>query len=103
MNNFSGLLGLMVVKARTGTIADIDFIMSFLNDSTDFAMTRYVDFSLSMVTSVEGLERIKYFLFNGNQVQRNYASLYLNRLGEYKSVAEAYKRGLIDYVQAFAR
>ena len=103
MKNFSGLLGLLVAKAVVGKIEDIDFIMSFLNDETVFATTRYVDFALSMVTSVEGLERIKYFLFTGNQIQRNYASLYLNRIGEYKPVAEAYKKGLIDEIQAFAR
>ncbi len=103
MNNFSGFLGLLVARAVSGKATDIDFLMSFLNDGTDFATSRYVDFALSMVKSVEGLERIKYFLFRGTRIQRNYASLFLNRSGDYDPVIEAYKRGLIDYIQAFAR
>ena len=40
---------------------------------------------------------------SGTQIQRNYASLYFNRLGERDIVREAYALGLIDEIQAFAR
>jgi hypothetical protein len=66
-------------------------------------MTRYVDFALGLVTNPEGFERIKHYLFNGTQIQRNYASLYFNRLGERECVKEAFEKGLIDEIQAFAR
>ncbi len=36
-------------------------------------------------------------------IQRNYASLYLNRSGDWKSVKEAFDKGLIDEIQALAR
>lgn len=65
-------------------------------------MTRYVDFALSLVKPNSiGYDRIKYCLFNGSLIQRNYASLYLNRLGEWKPLKEAYEQGLIDEIQAF--
>ena len=45
----------------------------------------------------------KYYLFNGTQIQRNYACLFLNRLGEREPVKEAFEQGLIDEIQAFSR
>lgn len=66
-------------------------------------MTRYVDYALSLVITPEGFGRIRHYLFNGTQIQRNYASLYFNRLGEKGVVSEAYVLSLIDEIQAFAR
>jgi hypothetical protein len=101
--SYSGLLGILTGRAEAGNMDDIDFIMSYLNPCANFATTRYVDFALSLVTNEEGLQRIKYYLFSGNQIQRNYATLFLNRIGEYEIVAAAYKIGLIDNFQAFSR
>jgi hypothetical protein len=39
----------------------------------------------------------------GTLIQRNYASLFLNRLGEWEPVKKAYELGLIDEVQAYSR
>lgn len=103
VNRFSGILQELIDRAVVGDVTDVDFIMSHLSGDPDFAMTRYVDFALSNVKNVEGIERIRYFLFNGTLIQRNYASLYLNRSGDWESVKEAFRRGLIDEVQAFAR
>lgn len=100
---FSGILQDMIEKAQTGSKEDIDYIMSYLTYESSFAMTRYVDFALSLVENPFGLEQIKYYLFNGTLIQRNYASLYLNRNGEWQIVKEAFKQGLIDEIQAFAR
>ena len=48
-----------------------------------FLETRYVNFALSLVKpGSTGFDRIKHFLFNYSLIQRNYASLYLNRPGE---------------------
>jgi len=93
----------LIDKAESGTSADVDCIMSFLSKESTFAMTRYVDFALGLVTNPEGFQRIIYYLFNGTLIQRNYASLYLNRLGERSYVKEAFDKGLIDETQAFAR
>ena len=100
---FSGILQELIDKARTGSVNDVDFIMSHLSSDTSFAMTRYVDFALSLVENPLGFEQIKYYLFNGTLIQRNYASLYLSRLGEAEPVKEAFNKGLIDQIQAYAR
>lgn len=101
--HFSGILQELIDRAQTGNKEDVDFIMRHLTSDSDFAMTRYVDFALSLVENPFGFERIKYYLFYGTLIQRNYASLYLNRLGEWPPVKEAYEKGLIDKIQAYAR
>lgn len=102
-NSFTGLLKVFIGKAETGTAKDIDFIMSKLTIESSLAVTKYVDYALGLVTNPVGFERIKHYLFNGTLIQRNYASLYFNRLGEWKYVKEAFEKGLIDEIQAYAR
>lgn len=99
---FSGELQVFINKAQTGQKEDIDYIMSYLTIESSLAMTRYVDFALSLVDKKEGIERITYYLFKGTLIQRNYASLFLNRMGEWKPVKEAYELGLIDEIQAYS-
>lgn len=100
---FTGKLQELIDKARKGSPEDIDSIMGHLTDDPSFATTRFVDFALSLVDTPDGFGQIKHYLFNGSQIQRNYASLYLNRAGEWELVKEAFSRGLIDEIQAFAR
>lgn len=100
---FSGELQVLIEKALAGNSDDIDYIMSNLSSESLFSMTRYVDFALSLVENDNGKERIKHFLYNGTQIQRNYASLYFNRRGDWEIVKEAFKKGLIDEIQAYAR
>ncbi|MFZ5941840.1 MAG: hypothetical protein ACOYXB_14820 [Bacteroidota bacterium] len=100
---FSGELGAMISRARTGRPADVDYLMSGLTGPVCFAMTRYVDYALGLVSTAAGIRRIEYYLFHGTPIQRNYASLFFNRRGDWKVVKEAFDRGLIDEIQAFAR
>lgn len=100
---FKGKLGELTSRGLSGKTTDVDYIMGQLLSFSNVAITRYVDYSLSLVDTPAGFERIKFYLFNGTQVQRNYASLYLNRLGEWELVKEAFQKGLIDQIQAFAR
>ena len=100
---FSGQLKTFIDKAVNGNSIDIDYIMGELTVDSTLAVTRYVDYALSLVDKKEGIERIKYYLFNGTLIQRNYASLYFNRLGEWKPVKQAYEQGLIDEIQAYSR
>ncbi len=102
-NCFTGDLKVLIDKAEAGAAKDVDFIMSKLTKDTSLADTKYIDFALGLVENPEGFERMKHYLFNGTQIQRNYASLYFNRRGEWKFVKEAYDKGLIDEIQAFAR
>jgi hypothetical protein len=100
---FSGKLYDLISRAENGDPDDIDFIMQNLNSESTFAMTRYVDFSLGLVTGDKGVSRIEHYLFNGSQIQRNYASLFFNRRGDWEIVKKAFHQGLIDETQAFAR
>jgi hypothetical protein len=100
---FTGQLYDLISKAENGDPVDIDFLMQNLTYESTFAMTRYVDFALGLVTNKEGVTRIEYYLFNGSQIQRNYASLFFNRRGDWEIVKKAFHQGLIDETQAFAR
>lgn len=100
---FTGHLRELIIRAESGYQSDIDYIMDNLTYESTFAMTRYVDFALSLVTNQGGINRIEYYLFNGSQIQRNYSSLYFNRRGNWEIVKRAYQQGLIDKIQAYAR
>ena len=100
---FTGKLQELIDKAESGNQADVDYIMSFLNNTSTFAMTRYIDYALSLVENEYGIERIGYYLFNGSTIQRNYCSLYFNRRGDWATVKKALEQGLIDEIQAYAR
>jgi len=102
-NPFTGELKYLIDRARNGSFEDVDFIIGKLNDNPTLTMTRFVDYSLGCVTHPDGVEQIRFYLFNGTQIQRNYASLFFNRRGDWLIVKEAYQKGLIDYIQAFAR
>jgi DNA-binding MarR family transcriptional regulator len=86
-----------------GTKADIDRVMEFLNPTADIPITRVVDYYLGTVKTAEGVEQIRHYLFEGSQIQRNYATLHFARKNEWSVVNEAYKMGLIDYVQAYSK
>jgi hypothetical protein len=100
---FTGKLQELIDKADSGNQEDVDYILSHLNDTSTFAMTRYVDFVLSLVDNEFGIERIEYYLFHGSTIQRNYCSLFFNRRGDWTIVKKALDQGLIDETQAFAR
>lgn len=100
---FSGQLNDLIIKAENGDPKDVDFIMQHLTLDSTFAVTRYVDFALGLVTNEAGISRIEFYLFNGSQIQRNYSSLFFNRRGDWEIVKKAFHLGLIDEIQAFAR
>lgn len=100
---FTGKLGELIEKAEHGSASDIDYIMSHLTNDSSLAMTRYVDYALSLVENQEGISRLEHFLFNGTLIQRNYSSLFFNRRLDYDIVKQAFEEGKIDEIQAFAR
>ncbi len=102
-NKFTGFLHVLIDKAQTGNSEDIDFIMQNLTTESTLSMTRYVDFSISLVENEDGIKRLEYYLFNGTLIQRNYCSLFFNRRGDWDVVKAAYDKGLLDEIQTFAR
>lgn len=89
--------------AKQGTKDSIETIMIDLNERMTLMESRCIDFALSHVDTVEGIDTIKYYLFHGTQIQRNYCALYFGRIHEYYILREAYDMGLIDEHQAFSR
>ena len=89
--------------AKEGSRESIDRIMADLHGGTEIVDTKFIDYALGLVEGEEGFEIMKDYLFHGTQIQRNYATLYFGRLGEYLIVREAYDLGLIDGRQAFSR
>lgn len=100
---FTGKLRELIERAERGNEADVDYIMSHLTNNSTLAMTRYVDYALSLVENQKGVNRLEYYLFNGTLIQRNYSSLFFNRRLDYDIVKRAYKEGRIDEIQAYAR
>lgn len=100
---FEGLLKELIEAGIEGSPESVDILMNNLNRKTSFAATKFIDYALSFVVKREGIQRIEYYLFNGSLIQRNYASLYFNRAGNWKVVKRAFGQGLIDEIQAYAR
>ncbi|TAK11279.1 MAG: hypothetical protein EPO32_12885 [Anaerolineae bacterium] len=88
---------------RRGSAADVDRLMAELAGEHDLATNKLVDYALSLVTTLEGRQRLEHYLFNGEiLIQRNFAALYFRRLGRDALVARAHRLGRIDDIQAFA-
>lgn len=80
--------------------------MKALNNDVTLAESKFIDYALSLVSSPEGVKRIREFLFNGTQIQRNYCTLFFCRRcedGDWEVVKKAYNLGLIDARQAFSK
>jgi hypothetical protein len=102
----TSILAYYMSLAQKGGARDVDLIMRGLNDNMTFAESRFIDYSLGLVKSDEGSERIGWYLFNGTQIQKNYSTLFFNRRcekGDWEKVKKAYSMGLIDATQAFSK
>ncbi len=86
-----------------GRIKDVDRIMQVLLVYEDLPTIKTADFALDLVRTSEGRKQIRFYLFNGRKRQRNYAALWLKRRGEMHSLVSAYKSGLIDERQTYAK
>ena len=93
----------LVKRAQSGSTSDIDYLLGNLNMNRSFLHCKLIDFALGQVSSPEGIERIKHYLFHGSLIQRNYAALYFKRSGAVSVVEEAFQQGCIDEVQAFSQ
>ncbi len=89
--------------AQSGRVEDINELMQILHEHDQFIVQKMIDYALGLVGCGEGRERIKYYLFNGSPVQRNYAALYFKRLRHIDVLEEAVQQNCIDAVQAFCR
>ncbi|WP_099066031.1 hypothetical protein [Nostoc linckia] len=92
-----------VAMARAGGVSDIDTLMENLENDRTSATYKLVDFTLGLVDTPQGQDRIRHYLFNGTQIQRNYAALYFKRRGAKNILKEAVNQGCIDKLQAFSK
>ena len=93
----------LIQMAKRGKKEQIDFMFRLLDEQAILVTTRNVDYALSLVSDDEGIARIEEYLFNGTQIQRNYACLYFARRYEFTPVNKAYEMGLVDWHQAYSR
>ncbi len=92
-----------VAMGRSGRPSDVDRLLQALEDERDTASSKLIDYALGLVGTTQGKARIKHYLFNGTQMQRNYAALYFKRQNDRAVLEEAVKQGCIDRVQAFSK
>jgi hypothetical protein len=92
-----------VAMGRKGKASDVDTLIESLENDQNSATYKLVDYTLGLVNTDEGKERIRYYLFNGTQIQRNYAALYFKRTKAKDILIEAVKQGCIDRIQAFSK
>lgn len=82
---------------------DVDSIMLALKNAETVSECKILEYELSKLNSEKKEEGVKYYLFNGNQRQRNYAANYFRRKGYYLLLRMAYDEGKIDKIQAFSK
>ena len=92
-----------ITYGTSGKKGDVDLLMQELVSRDDLVTSRLVDYALSLVATLDGSHRIKDYLFNGAQIQRNYAALYFKRKGLIDLLDEAVALGKIDREQAYAK
>ena len=90
-------------RAKSGSTSDIDFIMNQLNDEDDMCTAKIADYSLGLVTTQKGINRIKFYLFNGSTIQRNYAAVFFKRIGNKELLDAAVSAGLIESELAYSK
>lgn len=88
---------------KQGTPANVDIMMESLECDPSSSPYKLIDYTLGLVRDSAGEERIEHYLFNGTQVQRNYAALYFKRLSKTDILTEAVRMGCIDRIQAFSK
>ena len=92
-----------IALGNSGKKEDIDRLMNALASGHDLAKFKLVDYAISLVNTKEGVERIKYYLFNGIHIQRNYAALFFKRRGNFDLLDEALAMEKIDREQALSK
>jgi hypothetical protein len=90
-------------KARSGLKSDVDFMMAHLHPEMSFLTSRLIDFGLGLISNGQGRRRIRYYLFRGNPVQRNYAALYFKRRGNNLLLWLAVLLNKVDKPQAYSK
>jgi hypothetical protein len=85
--------------ANLGTPDGVDALFRRLNMNESLGTCKMIDYAIGLVATEDGRSQIKHYLFNGTQMQRNYAALYFRRRGDRSLLNEALARDLIDKPQ----
>ena len=91
-----------VTLGTRGRPEGVDQLMNALAAQDDLATLKLVDFTLGLVNTPDGSARVKHYLFNGSERQRNYAALYFKRRGNGLVLSDAVAKGVIDSAQAYS-
>lgn len=97
------LLSDIAKKVDSGRASDVDYFMSYLTIESSTQIIKMADFAISQIRSEEGVERIKYYLFNGTNIQRNYSALYFKRHKKEGLLQKAISLQRIDEKQVLSK
>jgi hypothetical protein len=89
-NSHHSLVNRVIEIEPLANLSHIDTMMQSLEEEGD-KMGKIVDQSLSLVQTPEGQNRIKHYLFNGTQKQKDYATRYFKDKGRKDILVEAYQ------------
>lgn len=103
MNPSTSRIQIFASLAQSGTRADIDQLMAELSRNHDIATSKVIDYALSLVNNREGIAALRTYLFQGDQIQRNFAALFFKRKGRLDMLDEAVAQGKIDEKQAYLK
>lgn len=85
------------------SVESVDAIMFSIKNADTVSECKSLEYKLSRLNSEKEKERVKYYLFNGNKRQCNYAANYFKRKGYHSLLKKAYDEGKIDKIQAFSK
>jgi hypothetical protein len=90
-----------VALGAAGQEDGVNRLMDALAEHDDLATVKLADFALGLVHTPAGSARVRHYLLNGSERQRNYAALYFKRRGNGLVLSDALAQGVIDREQAF--
>lgn len=90
-------------RAQSGKTADIDFLMSELDQKITKRLIGFIDFALKLVSKEEGVRRLEYYLFYGSTKQKQRAIDYFKKRGHIKILQKAVRHGIVGKEEVFKR
>ena len=92
-----------VQLGESGLAKDVDQLMAYLHEKTTLLTIKMVDNALNLVNTREGKICLRYYLYHGTEIQRNYAALFFKRRDDLETVEAAFAAGKLDERQAYVK
>lgn len=87
----------------SGKTNDVDYLMRQLSTDAPIAVCKLIDYAIGLINTHEGIERLKFYLFEGTEIQRSYSALYFKRNEITEVLDEAVNKNCINSDFAYCR